>query len=601
MTPHDDPGEGPDAAALRRALTLSREQRASATRGRFAPPDTVHLLRRCARCGQLSLLLRGSELPWTSPLSPARPASVTDALARLRELVESPGRSAEDPACACPSGASHRVVAGRLHRALVGVGADLIVELVNGEARALKAPFDGPERSLSGVADEALADALGRLPSLATALRALGLEALADAAAVYAPEPGQWLVAAKPHALERTLATLRANDPDGAAFDAVYLAPSTAVEALWMALGEPVASALGDGTLRAAMLLDRARWVSLARLWLVRSGVRVEEDADAGRLTVDADGVAVPVELAPVSASVLRLGLTLSEGAAVLADAVNERLSVTRRFLDAVAAMRPGVRFHIEDARAFPTFEDGRRGLPLDLTALPAKCPAGSERLAREVRYACDGLAPWADATRVCRCGAAAHVARRLVPWSVIDGMYRAAPDDSPVILQVLRAETPVAAVVAAVVCDLHVSVLRRSERDALSLTDEELSRRADVEREQERFRGRCERSSDGEGRAVAALVAPWVASAFFDLSLVHGVARSAGVTFGDGPVAVRAPSPNVLVLHHPGCEASAVEAVAITALGHDGYGPSERTPFLLARDAAMPREAVGRFEREDA
>jgi hypothetical protein len=593
--------EAPDADALRRALTLSREQRASATRGRFAPHDTAHLLRRCASCNQLSLLLRGAELPWSSLLSPARPTRLDDAVARLRELIASPGRSPDDPTCACTTGGVKRIVAARFHRALLGVGADLVVELVEDRARALRCPYDGPERPLDDVADEALADALGRLLSLAPALRALGLEALAQGAAAYSPEPGQWLVAAAPHALEAALAAARASDRGAVSYDTVYLSPSTAAEPLWRSLGDPVTAALSAGSLRVAMRLDRARWVSLARLWLVRAGHRVEEDADAGRLTAEADGVTSPVELAPVSASVLRLGLTLSEGAAVLADAVNERLSATRRFLDAVSALRPGLRFLVEDGRAVPIFEGGQRGLPLDLTVLPARCPPGSERLAREVRHACEGLAPWVDATRVCRCGAAAHVARRLLPWSVVEGMYRAAPDDGPVIFDVLRAETPVAAVVAAVVCDLHVSVLRRSERDALRLNDAALARRADTARDDEHFHGRVERALDPAGRAAVALVAPWVASAFFDLPLACGLAKSASAEITSTDVTLRAPTPNVLVLHDPACEPATVAAVGLAALGFDGYGPSAQTPFLLTREAPTPSDAIGRFEREDA
>ncbi len=490
------PSEGQASDERRMALVLDEASWwvAKAATERF-PCDRLCLVVRCGACEAQrahTLLLPHPRLDGSTPLFRGS-GELSDFLAAVFESrPQSVQRETWEELHRCVCGAPdhhRRVGAVALFRMMIGTGAGLAVtRLAEGEQVRHRLALGGAPERLGD--EESIEDAFGRpLDGFETwAALAERLPPPAGEVAGVEGEPGVWMVAG--HEAAHVLWALD-QQLEGRSRIAVAVTP-TGVD--WPSALAPIVELAARGSVVVA--LERERVIDVARAYArFALGMDLEEGSDGVRLRGPA--LSWPVRLDAIALRVAKLGVPIAWAAAAVlndaAEAGESRVETLRKLVQEV----PGAGFEVEGTRVVARRPDGSRGRAVDLRSIPpGDVELSREELARQAAFIFELAPAWADPTRVCPCGAAATVERRLVGWP-----WAGDPEAGPAVLELVEAsEGRGAALVAAIACERHVRIPSAAELARIGLDDETRERRLveDAPRRRQRVRAWVQRFDAG-------------------------------------------------------------------------------------------------------
>lgn len=559
------------------------------------PRDRLWLDLRCGACERSGTAVLRLTAPWTTG-APAWISASWELEARLREAARArPSFLDADAwrdahACACGAPEHHRRVTGvALLRAMPGSGAGLVaaVPADAGALRRWRVPIGGAAQPLSetDAIDDVFGTPLSQHDGWAPLLERLPAppDLLSEHVIGVESEPGVWLLIGPSREALRWALAQRLGD-------APHLAVDVAPEGLdWPARLEPLADAAGRGAGVVAVERDAAfRQVRAFARGQLHMDARMGEDATDGHvITLSDDATSCIAHLEEIALRVAKRGAPLAWAVAgVLSEAAEAsaaRLGVLKRLVDQV----PGASFELERGRVHARRPDGTPGRVLELASLPRDVDAVDEaELARHAAFLFDLAPAWADPTRVCPCGAASTVERRVVPWP-----WTGEADSKPMLVERLEpegADSPGVAVVVALCCDRHVRVPAAVELERMGLAagGEALERRLaeDAPRRAQRVRAWVHEAPDGG--VVILAEAPMIAAYALEDARLAALHHAVGAPFGAlGEVFAWAAGPDVLVMGpHAAC------ADALGARGH----LERAVPFMLQRVARLDVPPAG-------
>lgn len=348
----------------------------------------------------------------------------------------------------------------------------------------------------------------------------------------------------------------------------VRIDPSIPATAAWPS---SLRHAADDGVL--ALVVDRDTMLAQARAWArSRADGDVAERGD--EWTFVCGRGEWPVVPGNVALLMARAGRTLAEACAHAIDeavrAIDDRIAT----LTAMTELLPGSSFVVEGTRATARRADGAEGRSLDLDAIPAGAGSLSpEALAREAAFLFDVAPPWADRSKVCACGAAACLERRLTGWPL--------PDDRPWLLATWGdGAEPHAAEVIAICCDRHVRIPSERELRAIGVTDARAAN-ATVSRP----RVRVHRRGD-----IVFVRGPFISGIAVADARVRALHDAIGRPFGDRAIAW-ALGTEVLALAAPGTRDESIPP----ALGEAGI--AIHGAFWIRREVDLNVAPLGSFD----
>lgn len=494
---------------------------------RLFPPDRATLELSCGACGRrFEAGFCFEHSPYAGAVGAALYLTFEEACGACAALLDAREGSIDPDdwqrarRCAC-EGPAHlvRAVGARLVRRVLGAGATAVLDARRDvpEVRLWRVPHGGLPEGLEPTATGFVA-AFGRPLSLFDACAG----AMLPGPSRTDLEPGVdlWL-ATDNGALTDALEPMTRERPRVI----VGLDPETVRSTGWplATLSEHV---LGGGG--AALVIDRAALHDQLAAAAAPHGGRIQ-GARPERVELrfgELVGLVYPHRVARTMAS---YGLTLADAVGLALDETLTGLERIERFLGHVREARPRVEITVEGGLAAVTREDDTRGPPFALESLPVHLERGSRELEREVRYLCDPLPPWSDATRVCTCGAPAWVSHRLLPHRTV-AAAAGTPEHAPWVLETWEREgEPRAVDVVVVECDQHRRLLPRRELQRAGLDGAELARRLAQDRERARFAVDVEVVEDAEGARALVARGPLAASVLLEAAWVAGLRTHAG------------------------------------------------------------------------
>ncbi len=585
-----------DGAAARAALLDAATAWSAKARLEAFPRDRLWVRAGCGACGRaIDRVFCYGNSPWTGgdggPLYRELgdlPAILDDALrGRPAHVDREQWRLALD--CGCGAPAHHRRAHGAaLLHAVLGSGAGLVVSNVEPEGGAtfLRAadggaslvPFDGtPEgfRAAFGVPFSPL-DAWEEL--------ARDLPARAGTVFGATAEPGvSWLGAVSEAELSAGIAAHLGRAPR----IVVRLDPSTVDGPGWPSRLRVVARSIEEGA-AVAMVVERDVLLAQARAWArARLGADLREDA--GRCVLRSERGDWPISPERVALSMVRYGRTLAEACAAELSEARDSLDDRIATLATLTELVPGSSFEVEGTSARARLADGRDGQTLELTEIPPGTGALSrDVLAREAAFFFDVAPPWADRTRVCSCGAAARLERRLVAWP-----WRGDDGRRPWVVGLWGDERePRAAEVVAIVCDRHATLPAEVELRSSGLGEGELARRLDADLASSGLGVRASVWVGPEDRRVLVARGPLAAGVMLSAGRVRALDDALGGVVGAGPALCFAVGADVLAVTAPCADADALVARALEDTGV--VGPA---PFWVRCELDLDVPPLGSFD----
>jgi len=515
---------GPAAGALALALEQCRAHRAALARQLPLPPDSLHRVLRCPRCGAFNFDARVYEGSLQLGDGGARPCrDLAELLAVLAVQHQGMLRGERPDPCPCGTPAvALSLRAARFFHAMPGSGAELLVELhyedeLPAGVRLGRAPLDGPAAFFDEPSDGAVAAAFGVPLTLAGAW---GAVIAAEEGALATVEEGLALVAfpAGAEAFRASFDEALAAEPELRAYG---LTARVAADPGWAWIRTAPELAARPDTV---MLMLVRHDVLAARLAVLAAGRGVGARRDGDTVWLEDAPVRWPVELATVSEEGLRRGFTLSAMAAAAVAQALDRLETLKTFLGAVEKLRPGVSLAVDGMILTPVWA-GVTGRPLDLRVAPFGAIPDPETLDRDLRFHLDEGVAWADPWRVCPCGAARVVTfHRWSRRELAEAGLR--PGD---LLPVDPADVGGDTVrLFGVGCERHVEYALAPLLPRLPGGRAALVAQAELDLEGVVFTGQIARHHDAAGRAVALVEAPSVVDATAHPRLLAAVARAA-------------------------------------------------------------------------
>ena len=461
--PQDADRERADLEARLREASLWWSAKA---RGERLVADRLWLAFRCASCGRCvdrALALPGLDSP-EPPYSTRNEAVelVVEASAGRPRGIE---ESAWDAACRCACGAPpHNGTP--IGAALLNAsrdGAPLSIHTLLGEPARAARWLDSAGQPRPIELDEVVLSLFDGWAEVATQLplqrgRVIGLE----------PTPGVFLFAASDDseleaAVEATLGDARRLR--------VKLSVETILSARWPRTLEPLAAAARDGAAFGCVIREDTLIAQL-RAW-ARGRMSADVRSTGGELFVVTDRGEWRLEPSRIAMRLAQRGYPLRYACALelagAIDALDDRLETLRR----LAELSVGSTFEVTGTTAVARRADGEPGETLELEELPAAAGALAPAvLAREAAYLFKAAPPWADPMRVCPCGAAVSLERRLVEWP-----WRG--DEPPRTIRTWGTdEGAQAAEVVALCCDRHVRIPSARALAAAGIDEETLAAR---------------------------------------------------------------------------------------------------------------------------
>jgi hypothetical protein len=465
---------GAARAALREAVGVW----AARARREAFPLDRLWVYFACGACeARYQAIIQLPNSPWTSGDAPPLywfaedvEALLESALgARLDVVGEEEWARASE--CSCRAPKHHRqAIASALFHDVLGTGAAVVAARLGERVEWLRAPDGSAEPAPFEPAS--FETVFGRPLSLFDAWRELATKLPVPEGTVSGVlvEPGVLLFAAPNEPTLRAGITAKLGPTRRFSVSLDASAPESLA---WPSPLRRLALHIGEGT-ALALVVERDAMLAQARTW-ARSRL------DGSVLELGSDEWAYVGErgrwtLAPanIALTMARSGRTLAEGCAHAIDEAARSIEDRIATLEAMIALLPGSSFVVDGTRATAHRSDGGEGRTVELETIPVG--AGSlprEALVREASYLFDVAPQWADRTRVCSCGAAASLERRLVPWP-----FTGDEDDRPWVLAMWGdSDRARAAEVLAICCDHHVRV--PSERELRSHGVDDLRIRA--------------------------------------------------------------------------------------------------------------------------
>lgn len=538
-----------DDTPLDAALERCRAHRAALVRIHPLPPDSLHRLLRCGRCGRWCFDTRvyegflqlgdGGRRPcWSLDELLSFMAQQHTALHRVDRLEPCP--------CGAPVTAlEHR--AARFFHEMPGSGASLVLEVRYEDDGA-----PGPVRIGRSVPGGAMV--FFEAPSEAGLHQAFGVPVVVwslwerlvaeTEGALATVEDGMALAAFPADATafrDELTRVLRAD----VSLRAYGLSPRITADPAWAWLAtDPHLAARPD-----TVLLMLVRHDAMA--------ARIEALAAARGLVCRAEGDTLwlsqglaqwPVELALVAEEGLRRGFSLSTFAAAAVAHALERLDTLKTFLDAVESLRPGVELSVEGMKLVPS-RGGVAGRPFDLTVAPFGAVPDPDTLDRDLRFHLHEAPAWSDAWRVCPCGAARALA--LHRWRPADLTARGLHPDTLVLAAPLGEDDTVR--VYALSCDRHVEYALGPLLAHWRGGVEALEARVEADLPWQRFVLKVARHTDAEGRAAALVEGVDLADATAHPRLLAGL--TAAALEASGPATVVTLSRALAVVAAPGVD----------------------------------------------
>jgi hypothetical protein len=606
--------------AVRDRLASAREVHARVEAASAERADTIYFVGACAGCGTLATAVWSTSDSATREAgSPCRRASevrrVLGSAFAEAPRVRVAGEDKNATQCACGRDVfDRRIVGVRWLRTLAGTGAECIVEgtaLSNAvdeiasvptlEAfrwRLLRGVRDGGETDVGAAFDDdAFREAFGRDLTLTHTWSRLFERARAPGGAVIQIEDGLWIFAGPrgDDALTGAINGLLAERSSRAAYPIADLAKYVPLPP-----GPSWTEGLGDHAgwsreFEAGVIIDHDVTRRGLRLALRRSASDVSP-SDDGSVIARRGEVAWPIDPRRVALGGVHIGLTLSESLAMAAREAIVRLDTIERWLKSARAARPDVVFVVRGTLAHPVRRDRTVGRPLDLSTLPFVVPPATLDFDREMRFACDDVPPWADASRVCSCGATATIAARIVPWTMVVASVREGEGGAPRVLRKLPDESVRAAIAVAAGCDRHTWLPSESELARWGLDDDALGRRIAEDLRRAQYFVDVSLCESASGHRALAVRGPFAASAVLDehwIASLHEATESR--LRGRFAIAVVV-TPSAFLLAEESFDAGVLDELATNAGLREGVPePIARSPLLRAR-VTLDALPSGRF-----
>lgn len=550
----------------------------------------------CGSCGaRFGRTFRSERSPWTggadAPLyrDLGELWAVLDRLATERnpdDMIDARDWSAAK-SCDCKA-PSHRsaVVATALFHSMVTGGAGLVA-LRHGEAKRCYslAPGDVMEPIPATVAG--IEEAFGRPLTLASTWASLLAQLPPDEGKAVGSgvERGVFTIAAHGREAVEAAAEVRL---EGARRLVVFVDPTTVRSRAWPEAAAEIADHVEAG-IAVALVVERDALVRRIRA-LARTHLGADiQDVDDG-LELRTARFAWPVSDVAIVQNMAQLGRTLPEACALMLAMANvaglDRLATLEKMVELV----PGS-FDVDGTRATGVRPDGSRGRTIDLTALPAFASSlPPEDLVREAAFLLDAAPAWADRTRVCPCGAAATVERRLVAWP-----WRGVAEAEPHVLETRHGgDGQGVAVVLALCCDRHVRVPAATEVVRLGLTPDRIEARlrADAPDAHQRVHFRSYPRADARPEVVVARGAH-LSGIVLDDGRVAALHEALGRPFGDAPTLVAwalGTDRVALAIAGDGADERVGAVLGATGEGRD-------LELTLRREADLAAIPIGRFD----
>lgn len=466
-----------DAERIRALLHESASWWSATAQREPLPLDRVWACFHCTSCGEIfDRTFRCPSGPWTgeqAPLyrSPAELERVVEDTLASRCSAIAPDEWRRAAECACRAPHHHRrVAAAGLFHTMMGAGAGVLHVRVEGEApewlrlpEGAGAPSPAPDLLTAFGGSLTLFDAWAELTQRLPASPGTVVGAGAGSGVLVLAASSEADLAA---GIRAKLGVVRRI--------VVRLDASTVLGAAWPRSLDLLARTLEEGA-AAAIVVEHDAMLAQARAWArSRLAADVRDDGQSA-WTLTTDHGEWPLAPARIALRMAQLGRTLAEACAhelhEAMAAIDDRIAT----LGALTSLVPGSAFDVHGTTATARLPDGRSGRTLELTDIPANAGAlPSEVIAREAAFFFDVAPPWADRTRVCACGAAMAMERRLVPWP-----WGGPQDEWPWVVHVWRDEAQVrAAEIVALVCGRHVRVPAESELRRAGVDERQLAAR---------------------------------------------------------------------------------------------------------------------------
>ena len=511
-----------DVEAARASLLESASWWSAKARSEAFPVDRLWVRFHCGACGtDFDGVFRCPTSPWMGEIgSPLyRDAEelarfVEDSLTRRPSAVEDADwKAAAECVCKSPHH-QRRVIGAGLFHTVYGRATGLVVARIEGVPDVwllLRDESGAPDPIVSSPGE--LAAFLGRPLTLFDAWRDLVEELPVREGTVIgrAVEQGVLLFAA---AGEANLSAGIAAHLDASRRVVVRLDASTARSPGWPTSLQPLADAMDEGA-AVALVLERDALLAQSRAW-ARSRLAADVTIAEGHWLLRTMTGDWPLAPERIALSMVRFGRTLAEACAAELARAEEALADRLETLRVLTSLVPGASFEVEGTRATARLATGRNGQTIEVTDIPAGASALSpEDLAREAAFLFDVAPPWADRTRVCGCGAARGLERRLVVWP-----WTGSPAERPWAIRVWGTEqSPSAAEVVALCCDRHARIPSEAELRLMGVDEHRLASSLD--------------SNAGLGRSNARATV-WTGEEHERIVVVRG-AMASSVVLSDG------------------------------------------------------------------
>lgn len=485
--------------------------------------------------------------------------------------------------CACGAPGHHRRIVGvALLHVVMGSGAALVASRVEEDGHSLARVADGSATMTPlEPSTSAFEAAFGRPFALFDGWARLLSELPVAPGTVVGTdvEHGVLLFAA---ANEAALAAGVASKLRACPRIVVRLDAATAEGPAWPAGLRALARVVEEGT-SVAMVVERDRLLEQARVW-ARSRLSANVRDDGTEWVLGTETGDWPISPLRIVLLMIQHGRTLAEACAHELTAARDELRDRVATLAALTELVPGSAFDVEGGTAYARLSDGRAGQTLELTEIPAGAGTlPAEVLAREAAFLFDVAPPWADRLRVCPCGAAAGIERRLVslPW----------PDDrKPWVLRIWGSdERPQAAEVVALCCDRHVRIPSEADLRSMGLDEQRLVGALDRDVPLSVVRVEATRCRADDGSRAAIVRGPLVASVVLSDARLIALARALDL---EAPRLAWAVGSDVLALMaDPGADPDAVIRRALAEIG------MQRAPFWIRQGLDPSVEPRGSFD----
>jgi hypothetical protein len=567
---------------------------------RSLPVDVATLTLRCEACEQVREVgFRFEHSPYIGQAGKPLYRNLDEAFASCASLLEDREPSIDEQdwsasrRCPCRAPAHlTRATRVRLVRSMAGTGSSLVLEARSGSVggrHALRVPSRGVPEAVEPTTDM-LARAFGRPLTLFDAWTEVDPERSSQ----HEAEHGVRLFSAlDPEALRADIVAFIGAAP----FVVVRLDASTVKGPAWPAslatLGAHLAS---DGA--ASLVIDRRIMHARLRALAAHHGATVEHTRPE-RFDVSFGGLVTLVYPHQVARVMAAFGLTLADACAHALDDALSGLQRIATFLGNVGRARPEAQLRVDGGVGAIQRADGSFGPPFLLESLPVHLDPASPEMDREIRYLCDALPPWSDPTRVCTCGAAAWLERRLMPFRAVERMM-AAPEREPWLLETwARDGRPRAVEVVVASCSTHRRIYPRRVLEAAGVADAaSLEERLARDRGLASFSVQLEQVEDQAGARSIVARGPLAASILLEPAWLAGLHEHAGRPITSPHAEAWAFAPDAVCLLDAGFRQAERDRLAALTLVASGLPPDAPPPFAIRLRADLAQAGAAHFHR---